>query len=211
MDRKTDLKRDPLDLLPARYAQAVDGLYVGNRGAARDLAFLSNADITAIVDISGFWVKFPLDPIEDVDVFTFLLPNQELMNTEFQKTEAKLGEITKLLQNLRSSRRTVLIVCDDGKNKCMLAAGHYLISGGAPYVKTIDQLEMLYFTQQQRDEELQERNLLATDPDIFEKRDKLDAKVREELALRASARRERACLTMETFKKLLRMRGGAKK
>jgi hypothetical protein len=197
------------DEQPVRYALAAEGLYVGNRPAAVDLQFLSNADITAVIDVSG--LQKPLAHVEDVDVFTFLLPNQELMNTEFQKTEAKLSTITSLIKDLHTSRRRILIVCDDAKNKCLLAAGHYLISTGASHVKTISDLEMLYLSAEQRAEELQERNLLDTDPDIFEKRDKLDPKIRAEIEQRAAQRRERMCLTMETFKKLLRLRGGARK
>jgi hypothetical protein len=120
------------------------GIFVGNIYSATDLTFLAEADVSAIINISG--KSSPI--IEDVDTFDFLLPSQELMDTEFPKTYMKLEAISQTIHNLRQSDRNILVCCNDGINKSILAIGHYLITyGGMEYGDIIEYLESIYFAQ----------------------------------------------------------------
>jgi protein-tyrosine phosphatase len=100
--------------------------------------FLADADITAIINLTGKMDRM----VEDVDYFDYALPSSELLETEFQKTITKLEAIMSDLSELRNNNRNVLIHCLDGKNKSMLAAGYYLITRcGKKADATIDLLE----------------------------------------------------------------------
>lgn len=195
--------------VPAMYALVDDGIYVGNISAAKDLNFLANADVSAIINLSGKLVE----SIEDVDVFEFLLPSQELMDSEIPKTNAKLDTICTVIHELRANNRTVLIQCADGKNKCMLAVGYYLISKhNKPFNTVIEQLEMLYLSPQQKSDERDERVRYDLDPEAFERTESgLSPEERYILETKRSARRNLKCLTMASFRKILRLKGGAKK
>lgn len=195
--------------VPAMYALVDDGIYVGNISAAKDLNFLANADVSAIINLSGKLVE----SIEDVDVFEFLLPSQELMDSEIPKTNLKLDTICTVIHELRANNRTVLIQCADGKNKCMLAAGYYLISKHNRQFNTvIEQLEMLYLSPQQKSDELDERARYDRDPEEFEREESaLSPEDRSVLKTKRAARRNLKCLTMASFRKILRLKGGAKK
>jgi hypothetical protein len=195
----------------ARYARIEDGLYVGNKRAVKDMSFLSNADISALINLTG-----KRDArIEDVVVFAAMLPSQELMDTEIPKTNAKLETIAAKIHEFRRAGRTVLIYCVDGVDKCMLAAGYYLIAQGQPYMNIIPRLEMLYYDATQRSTELAERAIVTTDPAALEKADAQlsasDAAAWQALCLERAARREIRCLKMASFRKILRLKGGAKK
>jgi hypothetical protein len=187
--------------LPVMYAYVAEGIYVGNLGAATDLSFMSNADISAIINLSGE----TLEPIENVDIFNFLLPSQELMSTEVPKTIQKLEMIAATMQDLKIMNRTVLVNCVNGKNKCMLAVGYYLISKCQwPHDRTVEQLEMMYFDQQQRQDELADRAVMEQDPDMESTGPLVSAAERSTLRAKRAARRNIKCLTMASYRQILR-------
>ncbi len=80
------------------------------------------------------------------------------------------------------------------------------------YADAIDMLEMLYFTQAQKDDERREREKLINDPDAYllAKRN-LTPDEWQRLESQRLARRVAKCLTMSTYRKILRLKGGAKK
>ena len=191
------------------YARVIEGIYVSNALTVKNLKFLSDADVTAIINLSGK----ELDPIEDVDIFNFIIPSQELLDAEIPKTLNKLETISQVIGELRKNHRTVLVCCDDGKNKCMLVAGYYHITHcGAVYLKTIEQLELLYCTTEQKTEEQTERIKFANDPGWYDLA-RSNMTPAELLAMNTQrvTRRNLLCLTMASFRKTLRIAGGAKK
>lgn len=190
------------------YARVSDCIYVGNAAASSDLLFLANADISAIINLCTSKENQP-EPTEYVDVFDFILPAQELMDSELQKTDMRLAAIVGAVRDLRKSNRSVLISCEDGKNQCMLVAGYYQIAElrmGADAV--IESLEMLYFNEAMKADELRERTLLKTNPGALQTQ--LIGRSAAEIAQieeSISSRRDRKCLTMASFRKILRMKG----
>jgi len=194
---------------PTMYALTTSGIYVGNYSSSRDLSFLANADISAMINLSGK----PAELIEDVDTFDFLLPNQELLNAEIDKTVAKLQTISQVLYDLLANRRSVLIYCADGINKSLLAAGFYLITRqNKPYATIIEQLEMLYFSHHQKLCEVNDRKLFKLSPEeIIKLNSSMTAEKKESREAERAARREIICLTNSSFRKILRLSGGAKK
>lgn len=198
------------------YAKIAEGIYVGNAASAADIQFLADAEITAIVNLSG---RADMN-VEDVDIFDYMLPSQELMEVEFPKTFAKLEIISQDIHAARINQRSVLIHCGDGKNKCMLAAGYYLITHcGKKYDAVIDQLETLYFSAQQKHDDQEDQGRMAVDPEEYLQPDiklteierKATEDVRKELEEKRAARRAIRCLTMSSFRKMLRLHGGAKR
>lgn len=184
------------------YAKVTEGIWVGNKAAAEDLQFLADADITAIVNLSG---SFDDPPVEDVDYFDYMLPSQELMDTEFPKTFAKLDTIAADIKLLRDNNRNILIHCSDGKNKCMLAAGYYMTTvlkmhGGV----VTDKLEYLYFTPEMRHEEEEDRKeeLSRTEDYISG----VALVVSEEKQKARDKRNAARCFTMSSFRKILRLK-----
>lgn len=183
-----------------------DKIYVADKEFVKSLAKLTEYKIDIIINLTGEDLKVPIHS------FSYALPSQELLPTETQKTVAKLQVIARDIQTLKDKENTILIVCGDGKNQSVLAAGYYLIVNcGLPYTETIKMLETLYFTDQQKIEDLEElaRIEAASDPDapvqqISQEKYQLYSKQRDE-------RRAIQCLTIASFSKLLRMAGGAKK
>ena len=181
------------------YAKVADGIWVGNLTSASQVGFLSGADITAIINLSGKMSPY----IDDIDYFDYALPSSELMNTEFPKTITKLEAIMSDIKDLREHGINILIYCYDGKNQCTLAAGYYLVTRcGSNPDTIIDQLEQLYFTPEQRKEEEESRQSFAAPDDPSEGiavRVDLDAQKRRE------KRNAIRCLTLASFKKILRL------
>ncbi len=198
--------------------QVLDGIYIGNMTAASNLSFLTKHNITAIINLTG---KPPIDingrPLGNlpghINVFDFLLPSQELMDTEIPKTYNKLDAIMNDIRSLRVNHRNILIQCSDGKNKSMLVVGYYLIVDyKQDYSKVIDDLEMLYFTNQQRAAEIADRKQRDLEPEALEQLLLgMSADDRKQIERDRVERRELRGLTMLTFRKLLRLKGGAKK
>jgi hypothetical protein len=181
------------------YAKVADGIWVGNLTSACQTGFLSGADITAIINLSGKMSQYA----DDIDYFDYALPSSELMNTEFPKTITKLEAIMSDIKDLRANGRNILIHCYDGKNKCMLAAGYYLVTqcGNDPNT-VIDQLEQLYFTPEQRKEE-QESRLSFTTPD--DPSEGVAVRVDLDVQERRDQRNAVRCLTLASFKRILRL------
>jgi len=186
-----------------------DQLYVGDKEITKYADKLRKYGVTTILNITGEDLKVP---IGGIGIFNYALPSQELLPTEIQKTVDKLTIISRDIQTLKDNQNVVLIVCPDGKNQSILAAGYYLITKcGHPYMSTIKTLETLYFTEQQKTEDLDEiaRVEMASNPyvpvqEITQEQLRLYSKQRDE-------RRAIQCLTIASFSKLLRIAGGAKK
>ena len=207
---------DPVFLEPARFAKVADRIFIGNYKCAEDLQFLAKNDITAIINLSG--KKPPL--VEDIDYFDYIIPSSELMNAEIQKTTTKLNTIAQNIYELQMAHRNLLICCSDGRNKSMLAAGYYLIANqNRKYDAVITQLETSYFNDRQRSDELEYIQNAIVDPDAAAL---AEESLPEEEKLRLATlrgvmegkRAERSGvrgLTMMSFRKLLRIRGGSRK
>jgi hypothetical protein len=189
-------------------ASVADGLYVGDKHSSSNLQFLSNAGITIIINLTDG----PVDSIEDVDIVNYILPSQELLDDEVPKMFSKLDAMASYILTLRKNNKNILIQCEDGRNKSILVAGYYLICTGTHYAKLLNRLEMLYFTAQQRLDEQADLDLNILDPEIYEANiANLSAEKRNELEVKRAERRALRCLTMLTYHKLLRKKGGAKK
>jgi hypothetical protein len=203
---------------PPKHIKVTDGIYIGNLTAASDTGFLRTYNINAVVNLTGKALVDvygrQLDTLPpNVVVLDFLLPSQELMDTEIPKTCNKLDAIMTDIRSLRVNHRNILVQCNDGKNKSMLVIGYYLIvDHERPYDKVIDDLEILYFTDQQKAIEIRDRQQRDADPEIIEGLLLgMSADARKQLEVDRLERRELRGLTMLTFRKLLRLKGGAKK
>lgn len=184
------------------HAKVAEGLWVGNKSSCIDVQFLADEDITAIINLSG--TADP--PVEDVDYFDFMLPSQELLDIEFPKTLSKLEAIANDIKMLRDNGRSVLIHCSDGKNKCVLAAGYYLITQcEKKAADVIEQLELLYLTAEQKREEMDFRSKLSHIPENPEEGVAIAVSVDAER--RKATRNEIKCLTIASFRKILRVVG----
>ncbi len=206
---------DPAFSDPSRFARVAEGIFVGNFKCTEDLHFLADNDITAIINLSGKTTMF----VEDIDYFEYLLPSQELMQAEIPKTTTKLNTISQNIHELRTANRCVLINCSDGRNKCLLAAGYYLISQNRKYDAVINQLETCYFNTRQKADEIEYVQNAIVDPDAAEEAEKLlpdieRSRLYEIRRVMEEKRAERSGvrgLTMASFKKLLRLKGGSRK
>lgn len=169
-------------------AKITDGIYIGNS--------IPQTDISAIVNLD--MIKF--DDVGDSTIFNFVLPNQELMPNEIPKTLAKLETIAKLIKELRDNNLDVLIICANGRNKCVLVAGYYLISrGGMKPDNVINFLETIYYSQAQRDEETADEQTRhrAMESDML-------PTYSSEALKRQFERRMLKCLTMRSFCSVLK-------
>ncbi|SIP85743.1 Dual specificity phosphatases (DSP): Ser/Thr [Pacmanvirus A23] len=176
----------------SRYAKVAEGVWVGNCSASTDLTFLADADISAIINLCGS----SLQQVEDVDYFEYVLPNEELIESEFPRVLSKLESISQYITMLRNNKRCVLISCNDGKNKCMIAAGYYLINVLKQQTNdVIWKLESLYFTPNEIQEELAYNKKV----EAFEE---IDSKSFELM----NARKVNKCLTMASFKRILKIK-----
>lgn len=185
-------------------ASVGNGIWVGNVASASQTKFINDMNIAAIVNLTG---RFPESVHDDVDYFDYMLPSQELMNNEFPKTITKLESIAGDIKDIRDNNKNVLIYCYDGKNKCILAAAYYLITHcGKDVESVIESLEQLYFTEEQKREEQESK--LTIQSMVPE-----DQTVGVALSVNMAAVKKREernairCLTLSSFKKILRMRG----
>jgi len=184
--------------------QVIRGLYVGNEGSAGDKEFLTSNKILTIINLTGKFIS-----AKGITVHEYMLPCQDLMDSEIPKTMTKLDSITSKIKE-SVTKGAVLICCDDGKNRCMLAAGHYLIDIGNKQDVIISKLETLYLSAEQKlDHATYTRRLqLAVELGV-EEPDTNEAFM--ERKRKQEERRPLQCLTMQTFKKVLRIKGGLKK
>lgn len=179
---------------------------VGDYTVAESREITTNLNISAVINLHGEDIK------TQIETHDFMLPSQELLDSEKQKIMTKLNAIADNIHNLRNAGKNVLVVCEDGKNKCMLAVGYYLIMKcGAKYIDVIYQLETLYFDQKQHADETFDRDLIVANSNP--KNTPREFTNAEFTALEESrnARREIRCLTMQSFARLLRLAGGARK
>ncbi len=201
---------DSVHLTP-RHVNVVDGVYIGNASAASDFDFLDRYDITAVINLTGKQLRDvrgkPITLPGYIHVFDFMLPSQELLDAEIPKTYNKLDAIMNVIRSLRVDGRNVLIQCNDGRNKSMLVVGYYLIvDHEQQHSDVISKLETLYFTDQQKSLEARDKQLYAANPNTTAVI--IGPAERSIYEADRAERQELRGLTMMTFRKLLRSRGG---
>ena len=144
-------------------------------------------DVNVIINLTGKNIP----GTDEIDVFDYILPNQELLDSEIPKTVKKLDTISDDMNKFYSAGASILILCEDGKNKSPLVAGIYAID--YLHKNIIDELERIYFTDLQRAEEFEDNG------------DFTPEKVK-----RRAERRQARCLTTVSFKKILKTRKAAR-
>jgi hypothetical protein len=190
------------------FKQVQDDIYVGNHASAEDMTFLANAGITAIINLG----KRGAPPIESVIIFDASLPSQEMMDSEIPDAVIRLETLSSYIDDLRRGQHTILIRCTDGRNQSILLAGYYMITRCTRSQSVIEDLGMIYMTDQQRADEAAERLCIAENPGKFGSRfNDMSAEERVEAEARERSRKDARCLTMASFRKLLRDRLGIQK
>lgn len=124
------------------YHNVADNIYVGNLWAADSTDVLDRLDITKVINLTNF----DIEPVEGVEFIEFGLPDTEMLDAEIPRMTEKLDKVVRVINTSLASSCRVLICCEDGRNKSMLAAAYYLCSCGSPYGQTIARLETAYFT-----------------------------------------------------------------
>ncbi len=170
-----------------------EGIWIGDSSMCKDTTFFQTFDISAIISLDRGITSAE-------DIFEFVLPNTELLDSEVPKVLTKLESICDTIKELRENGRSVLIQCADGKNKSALVAGYYLIRrGGMDPVKVIEFLTKMYFTAAQSAEEAADKIRLER-----VQREEQVAPLSEEDMKRQEARRVLRALTNRSFQKILR-------
>lgn len=105
-------------------AKITDNVYIGNGASARNCDLLNQLGITAVFNFSSLYQR---DQQYPAMVFDYVLPSQELMDSEIPKTMIKLDSIAEDIHATLAESHRILVVCSDGKNKSTLAVGYYLI------------------------------------------------------------------------------------
>ena len=189
------------------FRKVIDGLFVGNIESLNRQTLEEN-NITAIINNN----RDAITANPSIDIFTYLLASQELLETEIPKTVSKLENIMQCIQSLRENNRNILLCCADGKNQCLLVAGYYLITRlKQPYTDVINLLELIYFNDEMKTEHIEDtkRIMDASDPDktpILVSPESLHL-----ISVKRVERRNIQGLSMMTFQKILRRAGGARK
>lgn len=188
-----------------RRARVEDNLYVGNHAAAAELSFLGNADIGFIINLSS---KKITEPVDGVKYFNFILSSNEMLDAEIPRMTDKLDRVADCLKGCIG--RATLIMCDDGKNLCMLCVGYFLVKHrGAAYANMIERLETLYLDETQRAIEIAERRALEEDPNhVGKKVSAMSPENARAYWVDANTRRALLCLTNSSFRKAIRITGG---
>jgi hypothetical protein len=104
-------------------AHVLNRIWFGNMESAQDMDFLGDADITVIVNLSGF----DLEPIEDVDIYNVWLMDNELLETEVDRAVAKVNLAASYINAAVNSNRNVLVYCRNCYNLSPFAVAYYLI------------------------------------------------------------------------------------
>jgi hypothetical protein len=172
-------------------AQVAPKIYIGNVPAGRDRMTLVAAGVTAIINLSG-----DCNPgINGITEFDYVLPSQELLDTEMPRTATKLETIAGTISELLEHNHVVLVHCADGRNKAPLAVGYYMITRAkANYAAIIDQLSTAYFSPAQLHAEKA--------PPLPASASAEERMCAEEARAERQARR---CLTMASFRRVLRL------
>ncbi len=204
-----------MQITPPIRVKVADSLWVGNISAF-DVNFLAQNNITVVINVTGKPSTSLMKNCivsNDLDIADYILPSQELMDTEILKTCNKLDTIMSDMCRWLANKKNILIQCNDGKNKSMLVAGYYLITVcKRDHNEAIQSLETAYFTEQQKIEEKKDYIAWNTDPEVVEATfAKFTAEEWAAIQTKRSERRAVRGLTMATFRKLLRIKGGAKK
>lgn len=177
-------------------ARVAPGVYIGNVTAAMNSKLTTDMKITATIDLTGRQ-KYAVSAGATRE---FVLPSQELLRDEYQKMINKLKEIATCIKDFRAKNHNVLIYCIDGRNKSPLVAGYYMITYlGSKPTDVVTTLSTIYMTPEQRKMEQDDQNNRYMLPENItpEEREKLDTD--------RKARAELRCLTLITFKNLLRV------
>lgn len=176
------------------YTKIAEGIFVGNKYSSKDVDFLSKNNITAIINVSGKSKKS-----SDIDYFNYVLPGQELMESEIPKTINKLKIIVQDIVDLKLANQNILIYCLRGQNKCMLVAGYYLINRcDRPPENVIEQLEQTYLSEEQK---IADREYLKITKNL--ENGKESTLLSPEQLTLAQVRNESKCLLLQSFKKIL--------
>lgn len=103
------------------FARINQHLYIGDAGAAKDANVMKQLGINVIFNLH--------EKIENGEtmVIDYVLPSQELMDSEFQKTMNKLEKITADILICLQNKQTIFISCEDGLNKSPLVVGYFLV------------------------------------------------------------------------------------
>jgi hypothetical protein len=140
---------------PCLIKKVSDGVWIGNSSCS-DPVFYRVNDISAVIRLDK-----KIQPIDDVDYFDFVVPDNELMDMEFQKVSQKLDSICETIAELRANNRNILVQCGDGKNKSALVVGYYLTRRcGLPTDTAVAMLTTIYFTPEQVQEDVADKQRL---------------------------------------------------
>lgn len=210
-----------LQRAPQLYTKVAEGIWIGNEASIMNVNMLMTNNITAIINLTGTDIENLFGPdqwYDYIDVMDFLLPNQELMDTEIPKVTSKLDAIIAEIYKWREEGKGILILCFDGKNKSMLVAAYYTIvdqkkraAAGGPPAQNVDDVishfETIYYTPTQKQEEREDNAAWNIDPDLIDSNlMKLTVDERKILEQKREARRDIRGLTISTFRKLLRLK-----
>ena len=123
-------------------SKITDSLYIGNSAAAKNCDLLNQLGITAVFNFGSLYKR---DQQYPAIVFDYVLPSQELMDSEIPKTMLKLESIAEDINATINDSHRILVVCSDGKNKSTLAVGYYLIKKASrPLDVVVEVLESAY-------------------------------------------------------------------
>lgn len=189
-------------------AKISDGIWIGDSSIVNDTTFFQTFDISAIISLDR-----GIKSVEDI--FDYVIPGTELMDSEVPKVLTKLNDICDTIKELRENGRAVLIQCADGKNKSALVAGYYLISrGGMDAAKVVEFLIGMYFTPAQRAEEVADKvrleRIQREEQEATGEQGRLMSKqvqhepLSEEDMKRQEVRNNLRALTNRSFQKILR-------
>ena len=183
---------------PCLVSKVADGIWIGNSSVGNNgPVFFRVNDISAVIRLDK-----KISATEDVDYFDFVLPDNELMDMEFQKVTTKLESICNSVAELRANGRNVLIQCGDGKNKSSLVAGYYLTRRcGVPTDNAVLTLTTMYFTQEQVREEAADKLRLQK----IQYGEEVASVTADDLA-KQEVRRGLRALTNVSFQKIIRLK-----
>lgn len=179
---------------PCLVKKVSDGIWIGNSSCS-DPTFYRVNDVSAMIRLDK-----KIQPVDDVDCFDFVVPDNELMDMEFQKVSLKLDSICETIAELRANGRNVLVQCGDGKNKSALVVGYYLTRRcGLPTDTVVTMLTTIYFTPEQVQEEVADKQRLQK----IQYGEEVQPITADALA-RQEVRRGLRALTNVSFQKIIR-------
>lgn len=181
--------------------QVSEGIFVGDLAVVTSLT--RDQGFTRVIWLGTVDPLKPLPQCPGAEYFYYPLPNQELMEQEFPRIFTRLDTIANDIDLMRKAGCKILVACDDGKNRSLLACGYYLITK-LRQNDVIARLEMLYFSAEQRAEDIEDAKYI-TAADNEEPIEETEEAMATRLARRAERRVIRG-LTMNSFKKMLKLK-----